>query len=255
MQRCNQQEERTNWWAIAHVLPTREVICHLDDDQKGVLLAEYFDLMHDAALFLKELWETNDLGEDMVVRRGNDSTTWNVTAGAWNKLRQGWFSLMYDLGMVDAVEQMCPGKVLRLMAADVAWWHRQSGGGLHEDTTVWKELPRPWEVLSGTVTCPKSLVDAVCQKHGLNPVKSGWSAARPGRHVERFTPTPELVHGVVVGSPLLAAVFRKAGVFSGKSAKPSVPLSTVDEIRNRHWLQQEQRRQEIEEKKDKPSAV
>jgi hypothetical protein len=36
---------------------------------------------------------------------------------------------------------MCPGKVLRLMAADVAWWHRQSGGGLHQDTAVWKELP------------------------------------------------------------------------------------------------------------------
>lgn len=255
MQRCNRQQEQTNWWAIAHVLPRREVVRHLDDEQKGVLLAEYFGLMHEAAQFLKELWETNDLGEDMVVRRGNDSTTWNVTAGAWNKLREGWFSLMYDLGMVDAVEQICPGKVLRLMAADVAFWHRQSGGDLHEDTTVWKELPRPWEVLSGEADCPKSLVENVCERHGLNPVKSGWSAPRPGRYIERFTPTPELVHGVVVGSPLLAAVFRKAGVFSGKSVKRTVPLSTVDEIRSRHRLQQEKRRQEAEEKKDKPSAV
>ncbi len=244
IRRCSRQQEQTNWWAIAHVLPTREVIRHLDDEQKGVLLAEYFDLMHEAAMFLKELWEANDVGEDMVVRRGNDSTTWNVTAGAWNKLREGWFSLMYDLGMVDAVEQMCPGKVLRLMAADVAWWHRQSGGGLHEDTNVWKELPRPWEVLPGNAICPMSLVESVCQRHGLDPVKSGWSAPRPGRHIERFTPTPELVHGVVVGSPLLAAVFRKAGVFSGKSVKAAVPLATVDEIRNRHWWQQEQRKAE-----------
>jgi hypothetical protein len=255
MQRCNRQQEQTNWWAIAHVLPVREVIRHLDDEQKGVLLAEYFNLMNEAALFLKELWETNDLGEDMVVRRGNDSTTWNVTAGAWNKLREGWFSLMYDLGMVDAVEQMCPGKVLRLMAADVAWWHRQSGGDLHEDTAVWMELPRPWEVLSGNAICSKSLVESVCQRYGLDPVKSGWSAPRPGRYVERFTPTPELVHGVVVGSPLLAAVFRKAGVFSGKTATETVPHSTVDEIRSRHWLKQEQRRQENEVKKDDTSAV
>jgi hypothetical protein len=47
MQRCNRQQEQTNWWAIAHVLPIHEVICHLDDEQKGVLLAEYFNLMNE----------------------------------------------------------------------------------------------------------------------------------------------------------------------------------------------------------------
>ena len=255
MRRCNRNQAETNWWAIAHVLPTTEVLRHLDDEQKGVLLADYFNLMNDAALLLKALWETNDLREDMVVRRGNDSSTWNITAGAWNNLREGWFSLMYDLGMVDAVERMCPGKVLRLMAADVAWWHRQSGGDLHEDTAIWKELPHPWDVLSGDENCPKSLVDRVCTKNGLDPIKSGWSAPKPGRTIEQFTPTPELVHGVVVASPLLAAVFRKAGVFSGKKAKGSVPISTVDEIRSRHWLEQERRRQDIINKKDNTSAV
>lgn len=123
MQRCNRQPTATNWWAIAHLLPIAEVVGHLDDEQQGVLLASYFNLMHGAAQFLEELWEANEFNEDMVVRRGNDSTTWNVAAGAWNKLRDGWFSLMYALGMLDAVERMCPGKVLRLMAADVAWWH------------------------------------------------------------------------------------------------------------------------------------
>src|SRR5262249_24618320 len=238
MQRCNCQPETTNWWAIAHVLPNDEVIGHLDDEQKGVLLAEYFDLMNEAATFLKELWEANNLDADMVVRKGNDSTTWNVTAGAWNKLRDGWFSLMYALGLLDAVEQMCPGKVLRLMAADVVWWHRRSGGGLEPDTFVWKELPRPWEVFSGDVPCPKSLVESVCVNHGVHPVKSGWSAPKPGRTIEKFTPTPELVHGVVVASPLLAAVFRKAGVFSGKKVKQAWPATTVHEIRCRHWMQQ-----------------
>jgi hypothetical protein len=242
MQRCNRQPDETNWWAIAHVLPNAEVVGHLDDEQKGVLLGAYFNLMHETAQFLKELRESNDFNEDMVVRKGNDSTTWNVAAGAWNKLRDGWFSLMYDLGMLDAVEQMCPGKVLRLIAADVAWWHRQSGGSLHEDTLAWKELPRPWEVVSGEVACPKSLVDSVCAQHGLDPVKSGWSAPKPKGTIERFTPTPELVHGVVVESPLLAAVFRKVGVFSGKKVKMSVSAATVDEIRHRHRTQQEQRK-------------
>lgn len=95
---------------------------------------------------------------------------------------------------------------------------------------------------------PTSLVENVCWRYGLDPVKSGWSAPRPGRHIERFTPTPELVHGVVVGSPLLAAVFRQAGVFSGKAAQGTVPQATVDEIRSRHRLQQEQRRQELKAK-------
>jgi hypothetical protein len=255
MRKCDRQGEATNWWAIAHVLPNTEVLRHLDDEQKGVLLADYFNLMGEAAAFLKELWEGNDLREDMVVRRGNDSTTWNVAAGAWNKLRDGWFWLVYDLGLVEAVEQMCPGKVLRLMAADVAWWHRQSGGDLHQDTSVWKELPRPWDVLSGDVACPKSLVEGVCVRHGLDPVKSGWSAPKPGRTIERFTPTPELVHGVVVASPLLAAVLRKAGVFSGKSVTRDIPAATVDEIRYRHRAQQEQRRKAIQRATDKPSAV
>jgi|LSQX01.1.fsa_nt_gb hypothetical protein len=254
MQRSNGSDS-TNWWAIAHVLPTPEVLRHLDDEQKGVLLAEYFGLMNEAAAFLRELWESNSLRDDMVVRRGNDSTTWNVTAGAWNKLRDGWFSLMYDIGMVDVVEQMCPGKVLRLMAGDVAWWHRQSGGDLHSDTAIWKELPRPWEVFSGEVACPKSLVEETCVRHGVDPVKSGWSAPRPGRHVERFTPTPELVHGVAVASPLLAKVFRKAGIFSGKEVRAAVPVSTVDEIRSRHLAAQEQRRKEREEAGDQTSTV
>ncbi len=244
MQRCNGQAEVTNWWAIAHVLPTSEILRHLDDEQKGVLLADCFNLMSEAASFLKELWENNHFNENMVVQRGNDSTTWNVTAGAWNKLRDGWFSLMYDLGMLDAVEKMCPGKVLRLMAADVAAWHRQSGGDLHQDTSIWKELPRPWAVVSGEFACPKELVDSLCKKHGLDPQKSGWSAPKPGRIIEKFTPTPELVHGVVVGSPLLASVLRKAGVFSGKNAKRDIPPSTLDEIRRRHRTQQEQRKKE-----------
>lgn len=254
LKRCERREQETNWWAVAHVLPAPDVLRRLDGEQKGVLLADYFGLMSEAAIFLKALWEGNDLGEDMVVRRGNDSTTWNVAAGAWNRLREGWFALLYDLGMLDGVDRVCPGKVLRLMAADVAWWHQRSGGGLHPDTAVWKELPRPWEVLSGDADCPRLLVEAVCLKHGLDPAKSGWSAPRPAGTVERFAPTPELVHGVEVASPLLASVFRRAGVFSGQRVRQAVPAATVDEVRRRHLARQEARR-EKEGRADRPSAV
>ena len=249
MKRCQKKGQQVNWWAIAHVYPHASVIKWLDDEQKGVLLGDYFAVMQNAAKLLEELWESNDLSDDMIVRRGNDSTTWNVTAGAWNKLREGWISFMYELGLVDAVDAMCPGKVLRLMAADVAWWHRRSGGDIHPDTKVWKELPRPWDVVLHEVPCPKDLVDRTCVSHGLDPVKSGWSAPRPGKYVETFTPTPELVHGVVVSSPVLASVFRKAGVFSGKKATGICSAPMVDEIRSRHLNSQEDRRREIENKK------
>ena len=46
---------------------------------------------------------------------------------------------------------------------------------------------------------------------------TGWIARRGKKRVERFTPTPELVHGVVVASPSMAQAMRKAGIFSGKS--------------------------------------
>jgi len=110
---------------------------------------------------------------------------------------------------------MCPGKVLRLMAADVAAWHRASGGDLHSDTGPWCDLPLPWEVLRGT-PCSKERVLEVCAKWNADPVKSGWVAPPPERKVARYSPTPELVHGVEVSNPQLAALLRSTGVFSGK---------------------------------------
>ena len=242
IQRCLKSSEWTNWWAIAHVHPVADVLCRLDGEQKGVLLADYFKLLQDAAKLLKEVWDSSEFNDSMVVRRGNDSTTWNLTAGAWNKLRAGWFAIMYDLGLVDGIAQMCPGKVLRLMAADVAYWHQASGGDLHPDTKVWKELPRPWEVVLDEVPCPKSLVDQVCLKHRINPTKSGWSAPMPSGDVEKFTPTPELVHGVDVGSPVLASIFRKAGVFSGRLPDRGFAVTAIEDIRGRHVAKQEKRK-------------
>lgn len=210
------KSDTTNWWAIAHVLPSTEIVAHLSNEQKGQLLGQYFNLLQQCAEFLELIYRTTSINDDMIVQRGNDSTTWNITAGAWNKLRAGWFSLVYSLGLLELVEQMCPGKVLRLIAADVAYWHRSTGGKIHEDTAIWTELPRPWQVLLGTLQCSKTMVEQVCTKYGVDPIKSGWSAPAPGRTIEKVTFTPELVHGVIVSSPELAKTLRKLGVFSGK---------------------------------------
>jgi hypothetical protein len=55
------------------------------------------------------------------------------------------------------------------------------------------------------------MVEAICRKHGVDSVKKGWTAAVQKR-VAEFRPTPELVHGVTVSNPRLAAAIRKAGL-------------------------------------------
>jgi len=220
--RCRNNPQ-TNWWAIAHVYPSAEVLAHLTDEQKGELLGRWFTILQEIARLLKETWERSDINRrTMVVRRGNDSSTWNNTAGAWNKARDHWIALLDALGMSEMLEVMCFGKVLRLMAADVVMWHQSVGNTLDPDTAVWNELPLPWEVLSGEATCTRSKVEEVCFKHGVDPVKNGWTAPRPRNVVAEFRPTPELVHGVTVGNPFLAKILRQAGYFSGKSASPVI---------------------------------
>ena len=212
-----------HWWAIAHVLPERHVLVHLSDERKGRLLGMWFGLLEQVAEFLRETWQANRFDKrTMVVKRGNDSTTWNVTAGAWNKARDGWIALLHALGFEGVLEAMCPGKVLRIMAGDVAYWHRISGGGLAPDTAVWAALPMPWDVLSGKAECRAGYVEEVCRAHGVDPYKGGWIAPKPEAVARPFRPTPELVHGVTVGHPRLAAQLRKLGVFSGKGWKVPV---------------------------------
>lgn len=214
---CRERPDQTNWRAIALVFPDAKVLAHLPDEEKGILLGKWFGILVSIAELLKEVWEQSDISRGtMIVRKGNDSTTWNNTAGAWNKARDSWFRLLFSLGMEDMIELMCPGKVLRLMAADVAAWHRASGNTLEVDTKVWATLPLPWEVLAGEVDCPRDLVLRTCKTHKVDPLKKGWIAPPPERQVAKFRPTPELVHGVTVAYPGLAIFLRKAGFFSGK---------------------------------------
>ena len=218
--RC-QANATTNWFAIAQVFPHKEVLDHLTEVEKGELMGRWYGVLFDVATLLKDVWETSNINrQTMIVRRGNDSTTWNNTANAWNTARDHWIALLYAMGMQDALEAVCFGKVMRLMAADVAAWHRMSGGGLDPSTFVWNEVPLPWEVLQDEVSCNRTTIERACKKHGLDAYKSGWLAPRPQK-VQKFKPTPELVHGVTVGNPFLAKILKKQGFFSGKALKGS----------------------------------
>ena len=212
-----------NWWAIAQVYPAPEVLALLTSEQQGELLGRWTTLLQEVAGYLHEVWAQNSFQrETMIVKRGDDSSTWNSAAGSWNKARDNWINLLYALGMEFVLEEMCFGKALRLMAADVVAWHRSAGQGLDPNTQVWAALPLPWEVFLGTATCTRAQVASACEQAGLDPLKSGWLAPRP-HGVVAFQPTPELVHGVSVTNPYLAAVLKRHRYFSGKPALPLQP--------------------------------
>jgi len=219
----DERSNTTNWWAISYIYTSQEVLSHLIDEQKGELLGKWTSLLQNIAKSLAEIWNENEITKStMVVKKGNDSTTWNNTAGAWNKSRDNWMNLIYSLGLEYILEDICFGKVLRLMAADVVAWHYRSGGKLDPNTDVWNKLPLPWEVFEGKETCNKQLVIKLCNEAGIDAEKSGWIAPRVHGVVE-FKPTPELVHGVAVTNPFLATVFKQHNFFSGKKAKPIFP--------------------------------
>ncbi|EDP97757.1 hypothetical protein KAOT1_21382 [Kordia algicida OT-1] len=214
LNRC--KANSANWWAIAHIYSGQKVITKLSDEQKGKLLGKWTGTLQEIAEFLAEIWNKNDFNrETMVVQRGNDSTTWNNTAGAWNKARDNWMNIIYALGMEYILDEICFGKVLRLMAGDVVAWHYSSGGQLDPNTEVWNKIPLPWEVFQGKEKCTKKLVEWHCKRANINPTKSGWIAPRVQR-VAKFKPTPELVHGVTISNPYLATVLKKHKYFSGK---------------------------------------
>jgi hypothetical protein len=208
------------WRAISFVMPDAEIVRNLSNEDKLELLTRWLNVLNDIADLLKITWGKSKFNrETMIVKRGDDSSTWNSLAGAWNSARQGYISVLYALGMENLLKDVCFGKVMRLMAADVAAWHRLTGGKLEPDTLVWAELPPPWEVFSGEKSCPMQIVEAICKKHEIDPIKKNWTFPKQNRQAVSFQPTPELVHGVIVSNPHLAQVLRKADWFSGKNAK------------------------------------
>ncbi|SMC27510.1 hypothetical protein SAMN02745857_02886 [Andreprevotia lacus DSM 23236] len=218
LNRFRQAPVAPSWYAIAQIMPDPDVVAHLENTEKWTLFTDYLAQLEEISSLLQVTWQKSNFNRDsMIVKRGDDSTTWNALAGAWNTVRSGWLSLAYALGMEQLVNEVCLGKVMRLMAADVAAWHRLSGGSLDPDTAVWAALPAPWDVLSGQAICTKVDVETTCKQHGVDPVAKGWIAPKETRQSAPFIPTPELVHGVAVGHPALAAAMKRAGWFSGKT--------------------------------------
>ena len=210
----------TDWYVVAHVFPRADVLARLTVKERVGLLERALGVLQESAEALEVLAARDVINlESMVVRKGNDSSTWNTLAGAWNRARDYWIALVYALGQAEMFDAFLPGKVLRLMAADVAWWHRAKGGDVHDDTSVWAALRKPWEVVAGRASCTRTDVEATCRRFGIDPEKTGWSAPRPRRSVDVWRPTPETVHGVVVDHPELALFLRKVGVFSGKGLR------------------------------------
>ncbi|GAA4221237.1 hypothetical protein FHR32_005316 [Streptosporangium album] len=88
----------------------------------------------------------------------------------------GWWMIAQVRATPDVLERLgeeergrlldvaCPGKAMRLMAADLAWWHRGTGGDVDPDTRVWASLLRRAGAFSGKHVRPDLAGPAA---HGL----------------------------------------------------------------------------------------
>ncbi|MER5455607.1 hypothetical protein ABT008_12570 [Micromonospora sp. NPDC002389] len=208
-----------DWWMVSRVHSVPEVVQRLTPVQQGELIGRWSTLMRAAADILAGAWDPQVDRTLMIVRRGMDSSTWNTVAQAYNTARAGWLNALAATGTLDLLDVACPGKVMRLMAADLAQWHRSTGSGVDPDTAVFAALPLPWEVLSGTTSCTRDDVARMCSRFEVDAVKRGWVGPRAVGQVTRFEPTPELVHGVTIADPVWAGLLRQAGAFSGKKVR------------------------------------
>ncbi|MEV0058817.1 hypothetical protein [Nocardia sp. NPDC050718] len=217
--RCRGNDD-TDWWMIAQAYATPEVLDHLTDEQRGLLVGRWSAVLRATAEMLEKVWNSSEFDrQGMVVRRGNDSSTWNLLCGAYNAARAAWLSCLAASGATGLLDSVCPGKAMMLIAGDLAAWHSAAGSGPHPDTRVWAALPLPWEVLAGRAACTAADVRAACAAAAVDPERGGWTAPKPPGRVGTFRPTPELVHGVEVADPLWAMLLRSAGAFSGKPVK------------------------------------
>ena len=217
LDRCFRDPD-ASFYAIAHVHPTAEVLARLTDDERARLLSSSFEVLREAATILHALYEARPHDRArMVVQRGDDSSTWNQVAGALNAARDHWIALLYAMGAEEIVERMCVPKAMRLIAGDVTAWHGVVGHAGDPNVAVAAALPPAWSVVLGEASCARDDVRVACDVVGIDPVRTGWIAPCARTHVEPFTPTPELVHGVAIASPYLARILRRIGVFSGKA--------------------------------------
>jgi hypothetical protein len=227
--------ERTDWYSVALIHPTKDVIEQLAAEERGRLLSTFHSEMAIAARELAKLWPTLPvrMRAEMVVVRGIDSSRWNAYAGALNTMRQAWISAVVASNLDAILESYLPGKTPRLMASDVAWMYRGHGMELHEDTRMFVRLESPWDVVNGVRTQGRAQVLAAAKLANVNATETGWIGPHKSIAAEAPTPEPALVHGVVVTDPELAETLKRCGVFSGKELKHLDELLAAPSIRRR----------------------
>lgn len=266
MARCVRNAEGTDWWMVARAYPDPDVLARLDDGRRGTLMADWFGFVTLGARMLQDLhaaWPARTIQpfppdkmwaarpglmppaesrgggtrpvvelSTMIVAKGVDSSTWNTVAGAYNAARAGWINCLSAAGALELLDAVCPGKAMRLIAADLAARHRRTGGEPDRQTRVWARLPLPWQVLfDDDIACDTERVEYECLLEGVDPHATGWTAPRQHAGVAaEFKPTPELVHGIEVADPLWAGMLRRAGAWSGKELRePDVIAAYIAE--------------------------
>lgn len=206
-----------NWFALAHVFPRADVVEHLSETQKVHLLDMALGMMRQSSDLLAKLAQSSDMQiATMIVRCGDDSTTWNQVAGAWNRARDMWLAMIVALGAESVLEVFMPTKAMRLMAGDVASWHAAVDGEqpLDPDTAAWRDLPKPWECMSDETPCPASKVYEVCATHGIDADAKGWTSPRMRLQIAPWIPNYDTVCGIQMAHPEVAWWLRKVGMFT-----------------------------------------
>lgn len=206
-----------NFGMIAKVITRPSVLKNLSTQEKVDLLGGTFDAMVSAARLLDAKADLKR--HNMVVRAGDDSSSWNAASRAFNQARTGWLNIISALDLKDTTDLICPGKVSALIAGDVSYWHASSGSEVHADEAISKLLPPPWQVVLGQATCTSLMVRNACASVGVDPDATGWTAAYFQSEIEEATPTPARVHGVAVEDPILVKALRDGGFFSGYAKK------------------------------------
>ncbi len=209
-------ENSKSWKIVSLVFP--KAISKCSDIEKGEILSKYFSVMELCSKYLQSLVSKNDINmQTMVVKRGNDSYTWNIVAGAYNKCRDGWIEAVYSVNQDEILDVFLPGKVLRLMAADVAWGLH--GGDLHVDNKVWSEIPKAWDVILGKDVCGKKVIRNVCEKYKVNV--HSWILPREYSACE-VQDTKNLLHGIEVSSKSFANLLKQNGYFAGSKGQSKI---------------------------------
>lgn len=204
--------------AIAWVNPRAEVLNDLPESTVRTMMQTWSATMHQHAATLKNLSQDGALlAPLMITCRGMDSTGWNLVAEAYNNARSAWLTCIYRLGLHQYpwfnTTINIPGKCMRVMAADVYYYHQDSGNNIDPDTKLWNALPKPWEPDAKSLTKEKIAQEAT--RLGV-PLK-GWVQPVPkGLNIEAPSLTPTTLHGVCIASDAYD-ILRTIGAYAGPS--------------------------------------